>query len=93
MMIEATKIFYNENLVNIGTRVTNNNVENSFGFKKNQLLQKAKNLMPSTILKSFYMDIKAKFQEYYEKIYAEDFNQSKALNPKFVEQFRKEKSR
>lgn len=92
-MIEATKKYYNINLEYIGNRVSNNPVERSFGFKKNQLLRKVKNQMPSSMLRVFYMDIKAKFLEHYEKTYEDSFKKTKFINKEFVEKFRNENLR
>jgi hypothetical protein len=86
-MIKATKDMYPECLQNLNNRLLNNIVENSFGYKKNRLLNKnLKRLMPSAMLYNFYMEYKAKFNEHYtgddqfkrpKKQHTEKFRQKK----------------
>lgn len=96
LMIEITKNYHPCELKYITTRLTNNIVENSFGFKKNQLLEKRpKPLMPSAMLTIFYNEIKATFIKNYLNVYLMDYvyleKEPKEKEP--VEKFRPEKIR
>ena len=96
-MIEITKNYHPDELKYISTRrSTNKIVENSFGFKKNQLLEKRpKPLMPSAMLTVFYNEIKATFIKNYLNVYLKDYvyleKEPKEKEP--IEKFRPEKKR